>query len=306
MKNHYNDLNNCDNCDDRNDRNDLDNCDDRNDRDDRNYRNFDNASENIHELYKDIRTHQTVAHAKAMVHLYCTELNIWMDIWDAFEKLNNVIDKSDPDIDLPNLHHAFQTAEQARKSNEPDWFILTALIHDLGKMLYIKGCKEHGTTLDTQYSVVGDTHIVGCKMPEQLVMSQYNELCSDMQDTRYNTKYGMYNHGCGFNECVLSFGHDEYLYRILLYNNRHNPEFDLKLPEEAMYIIRYHSFYPWHSSGAYTHLANQKDKNRKQLLQRFSSYDLYTKCDVEVDYKQLKRYYQVLINKYFGTNKWLF
>lgn len=53
----------------------------------------------------------------------------------ALEKLNDVVDESDPDVDFPNIVHAFQTAEQIRKEypNE-DWFHLTGLIHDLGKV----------------------------------------------------------------------------------------------------------------------------------------------------------------------------
>ena len=50
--------------------------------------------------------------------------------------LNSLVDESDPDVDLPNLVHAFQTAERIR-AEHPDleWFQLTGLIHDLGKVL---------------------------------------------------------------------------------------------------------------------------------------------------------------------------
>ena len=53
-------------------------------------------------------------------------------------------------------------------------------------------------------------------------------------------KYGMYSPNCGLDRCLMSWGHDEYLYRVS----------DLiipacTLPDEGLYIIRYHSFYPW-------------------------------------------------------------
>ena len=55
---------------------------------------------------------------------------------EALEKLNDLVDESDPDIDLPNIVHAFQTAEQIRKDHpDKEWFQLTGLIHDLGKVL---------------------------------------------------------------------------------------------------------------------------------------------------------------------------
>lgn len=66
-------------------------------------------------------------------------------IMDALESLNDLVDESDPDVDIPNIVHAFQTAERIREvyPNE-DWFHLVGLIHDLGKvslkynMLYYK------------------------------------------------------------------------------------------------------------------------------------------------------------------------
>lgn len=54
---------------------------------------------------------------------------------EALERLNDLVDESDPDTDLPNIVHAFQTAERIRHSHpDRDWFHLTGLIHDLGKV----------------------------------------------------------------------------------------------------------------------------------------------------------------------------
>ena len=55
----------------------------------------------------------------------------------ALERLNNLIDESDPDSDMPNIVHAFQTAERIRQAHpDHDWFHLTGLIHDLGKVIH--------------------------------------------------------------------------------------------------------------------------------------------------------------------------
>ena len=57
------------------------------------------------------------------------------DIMTALEKLNDLVDESDPDVDVPNIVHAFQTAERIRADYpDLDWFHLTGLIHDLGKV----------------------------------------------------------------------------------------------------------------------------------------------------------------------------
>ena len=70
--------------------------------------------------------------------------------------LNDLVDESDPDLDLPNIVHAFQTAERIREEHpDKDWFHLVGLIHDLGKVMAFYG--------EPQWCVVGDTFPVGCR-----------------------------------------------------------------------------------------------------------------------------------------------
>lgn len=83
-------------------------------------------------------------------------------IREALEKLNDLIDESDPDIDLPNIVHAFQAAERAREEfPQYDWLHLTALIHDLGKVMAFYD--------EPQWAVVGDTFPVGCQWSDNIV-----------------------------------------------------------------------------------------------------------------------------------------
>lgn len=77
-----------------------------------------------------------------------------------------------------------------------------------------------------------------------------------------STKYGIYKPNCGLNEVLLSFGHDEYLYQVLVGNG-------CTLPEEALYMIRYHSFYPWHVGRDYDYLCNEKDLAMMKWVQEF-------------------------------------
>jgi inositol oxygenase len=55
-----------------------------------------------------------------------------MSIWDGIELLNEFVDDSDPDLDMPQIEHLLQTAEAIRKDypNE-DWLHLTGLIHGM-------------------------------------------------------------------------------------------------------------------------------------------------------------------------------
>ena len=87
----------------------------------------------------------------------------------------------------------------------------------------------------------------------------------------------------------LSWGHDEYLYNVV----------KDYLPTEALYMIRYHSFYPWHREGAYAHLTNEKDRAELAWVQRFNPYDLYSKATERPDLAKLKPFYQELIDEYF-------
>lgn len=55
--------------------------------------------------------------------------HVEMTIREALEKLNDLVDESDPDIDLPNIIHAFQTAERAREEfPQDDWLHLVSFI----------------------------------------------------------------------------------------------------------------------------------------------------------------------------------
>ncbi len=71
------------------------------------------------------------------------------------------------------------------------------------------------------------------------------------------------------------------------------------LPEEASYIIRYHSFYALHHEEAYLHLLNEKDLSLLKWLKIFSQYDLYSKSDELLDVDALMPYYRDLVSEFF-------
>ena len=48
----------------------------------------------------------------------------------------------------------------------------------------------------------------------------------------YSTEYGMYEPNCGLDNVLISWGHDEYLYRVL---KNHGTT----IPEEGLAMIRY-------------------------------------------------------------------
>ena len=106
-----------------------------------------------------------------------------MSIWDALDYLNTLVDDSDPDIELDQLQHLLQTSEAIRRDGHPDWFVLTGLLHDLGKVLCLFG--------EPQWAVVGDTFPVGCSFSSKIVYPDFlvKILITVMRDTKLNMEF---------------------------------------------------------------------------------------------------------------------
>ena len=76
------------------------------------------------------------------------------------------------------------------------------------------------------------------------------------------------------------------------------PELKPHLRDEALYMLRFHSFYPWHRHGAYDHLCNDKDRAMLEWVLKFNQYDLYSKGHAKPDTKALKPYYDDLFAEF--------
>jgi len=204
-----------------------------------------------------------------------------MGVWEAMEFLNTLVDDSDPDTDLAQIEHLLQTAEAVRRDGHPRWFILTGLIHDLGKILCLFG--------EPQWAVVGDTFPVGCAYSDRVVFPEFFADNPDARVPQYQSPSGVYSEGCGLDSVDLSWGHDEYLYHVV----------KDYLPEPALYMIRYHSFYAAHREGAYGHLMNDQDRKMFAAVRAFNPYDLYSKGEAKPDVAGLRPFYEQLIAEYF-------
>ena len=147
--------------------------------------------------------------------------------------LDTLVDASDPDTSLSQIEHCLQTAEGIRQDGHPDWFVLAGLVHDLGKILCLFG--------EPQWAVTGDTFVLGCAFRDAIVYPEYFAANPDAANPDFNTPLGIYEPGCGLDNVTLSWGHDEYMYLVA----------KDYLPEPALAMIRYHSFYPGHSTPAY-------------------------------------------------------
>lgn len=238
------------------------------------------ARDTVREFYKLNHQYQTYDFVQKKRQEFLQFNRKQLRVWEAMEFLNTLVDDSDPDIELDQLQHLLQTAEAIRRDGHPDWFVLTGFIHDMGKVLCLFG--------EPQWAVVGDTFPVGCKFSDKIVYPEFFDANPDSKDSRYNTTYGIYSHGCGLRNVTMSWGHDEYLYQI-------TKDF---LPDPALYMIRYHSFYAQHREHAYEHLMDDHDRKMFEWVKKFNPYDLYSKSPVPPDVKELRPYYEDLIAKY--------
>ncbi|MBT9329718.1 inositol oxygenase family protein [Paracidobacterium acidisoli] len=238
------------------------------------------ATPGVAEFYRLNHQYQTVDYVLAKERQYFGLTRGEKTIWEAAEYLNTLVDDSDPDTDLTQIEHLLQTSESIRRDGHPRWMVLTGFIHDLGKCLCLYG--------EPQWGVVGDTFPVGCAWSDQIVFPEYFADNPDRNISRYQTKYGLYEPNCGLENVHMSFGHDGYIAEVM----------KSYLPDEALYMLRFHSFYAWHRHGAYKYLENEKDKAMLSWVNKFNPYDLYSKGHAKPDMKALKPYYDDLFAEF--------
>ncbi len=246
------------------------------------FRIFDESSPQVvKDFYRENHAKQTRDFVLAKNAEYAPLNKGRMGIWDAMEKLEALVDDSDPDTDLTQMQHNLQAAEAIRKEGHPRWMVLTGFIHDLGKVLCLYG--------EPQWAVVGDTFPVGCAWSDKIVFPEYFAANPDSAKPELQTKLGVYRENCGMENVNLSWGHDEYLYHVTR----------KYLPEPAQYMIRYHSFYPGHREGAYDYLMSDHDRQMFEWVRTFNPFDLYSKSDDKPSLDKLRPYYEDLVAEFF-------
>jgi len=239
------------------------------------------ANPGVAEFYRLNHENQTLDYVLAKERQYFGLDKGDKSIWEAAEFLNTLVDDSDPDTDLTQIEHLLQTSQAIRADGHPRWFVLTGFVHDLGKVLCLWG--------EPQWGVVGDTFPVGCAFSKDIVFHEYFAKNPDLHHPVYSTQSGIYEPGCGLDKVHMSFGHDGYIYEVM----------KNYLPQEALYMLRYHSFYPAHKHGAYRHLMNDRDIEMFRWVNEFNKYDLYSKGHSKPNMKELKPYYDDLFAEFF-------
>jgi inositol oxygenase len=250
------------------------------------------ANTEQHKVYMDMHKYQTYDYAKSQKRKYANLDNGTYTVEEVLNMMDEFIDPSDPDMDLPNSIHAYQTAERIHnlynKTDDDEQFQVCGLIHDLGKILYKFG--------EPTWSVVGDTFPTGCEYSKTIIYYDDLQDNPDYNNPKYNTKYGVYKEKVGIQNLTMSYGHDEYLYQVLKSDKNRDKHF---FASKYVDIIRFHSFYPWHTGNDYKYLMKESDNYVLESVRHFNQFDLYSKKDNTKITKRTKEYYSRLLKKYF-------
>lgn len=297
------------------------------------FRDYDkNINNKVNLLYKNMYIYQNYEKKKYIISKL--EYKKKYNISELFLLLNKVKDSSDPDTDVMQTVHCYETAEAVKKNyfvdnklkeieikslfekeewnlldnkykklynttidklynniSDWNWLILIGLIHDLGKVLVLEEFGKY----DEWFSV-GDIYPLGCEFSESNIYYEkdYHKLCIDYKNKKYNSKLGIYSNNIGFNNIEMTFSHDYYLSECL-------KNTETNLPDEALYMIRFHSFYAWHTPKnnirGYEYLADEIDWKYLPLLKLFQKCDLYSKKN-DFDEKFDIELLNLLIKKY--------
>jgi len=297
------------------------------------FRNYKEES-NVERTYQKILENQTLEYSLTMKNKFLNSHFKIFNIWEVIKFLEEIVDESDPDNHLPQIVHFYQTAEEIKKifyenyeqnnkqlknkdikdifskrewDNLPQnikqlysgnlhsfykitdwsWLPIIGFIHDMGKIMMhplFGGLPQWG--------VVGDTFPLGEKLDSNYPYFDKGYHLNNFSLTQRN----YYENNCGFEGVHFSWSHDEYMASFLERNN-------ILFPQEAIYLIRYHSFYSWHSPKngvrGYQHLANEFDWKMLPLLKLFQKADLYSKDEGKLDIDTLliqtrKKYFPLL------------
>lgn len=113
-------------------------------------------------LYRRNHREQTMARVQQLRARYAERRLGRATVWDRLMSLAAVNDESDSDLEgMSQLGHALQTANAIADAGLGDDWVVTGLVHDLGKILIENG--------ERQEFVVGDIFPVGCRYSSNII-----------------------------------------------------------------------------------------------------------------------------------------
>lgn len=271
------------------------------------FRNYETAPEHVKTFYQQNHHYQTYQFVTETEARYSARESrtLAMSMMEMLVISGELRDASDPDNDHPQIVHALQSALSVRHDGGPEWLEVTALVHDVGKLLgteILSQDPKNPREPLPQWAVVGDTFPVGVQFSDKIVFPQFFnddpdgnwEGNPDRNNPDFNTPTGIYEEHTGLDNLKISFSHDGYLRAVL--------QDDARLPKAALDMIGYHSLYPVHREGAYQQLLHPGDRKAISAAIGFNKHDLYSKNHHVPDAQEttdLLNHYKPILEDYF-------
>ena len=167
-------------------------------------------------------------------------------VWDLVERQAQCVDPTDRKLFLASQGvHVLQMLDGMDRDGTTDRdLVLAALIHDVGKLLLLTG------------------------------EDPANVVCT-------NWPIGEYDDGCGLDQCIFQWNHDELGYQ----------RFKDHVPDHIAWLVRYHSI----DTEQTVHLMDARDRAyNEQYLTAFRRYDQGTKSPYAIPVRRLAEYRDVI------------
>ena len=166
--------------------------------------------------------------------------------------------------------------------------------HELARVIP-SSCKSQEDSFD--WTLTSRTRVVGCQASKNCKFSEFRTFCPDFKKSQYNSKFGIYEPNCGFENVTFMWTGPEYLYQMLTSNS-------FVAPPEALSVLRLFLLDDWHSRNEYNYLANDDDIEIRALVAEFDALrkSIRHKCTQELSDEECsslwRRFYLPIIEKY--------
>ena len=247
------------------------------------------------------RKFQTIQHVRNM-RVSMHPKKITLTVWEALVLLKAFEDASHPLFSM--YHYTLQLAETMRNASMPEWMQVTAILHKLGLIMHIWGSDEDGTSMASQWSLTGQTFIVGYPIPESVEYPELNVFQNDNPQFMTHSPpqvlpvrpCGIYAPRCGIDSCLVSYSQDEYIHSVVQGSKT-------LLPPEALKILRYSSLSLWFLSEDYEKLESNEDRLHKGWMRMFDVYAKMCKETVkDIDYEAVQATFSDLVEKFVPSS----
>jgi inositol oxygenase len=189
---------------------------------------------------------QTTADVERLRAKYAEPVFGEMRVWDLVVQQARCIDSSDSGLFLASQEvHVLQMLDGMDRDGvtDPD-LVLSAIIHDVGKLLLLTG--------EDPANVTGT-----------------------------NEPIGAYDDGCGLDNCVFQWNHDEFGYS----------GFKDYVPDHVAWLLRYHSIDP----ARWFHLMDERDRDyNERYFSPFRAYDQGSKSPYRVPVHRLEDFHDLI------------